>query len=81
MPDQSVPTPTPQQAQIDVSVVQGPTKLVCVLNGKYIGSLTFDSASPDAIGVLAQIFQQYAAQARTGIQVSNGAGIPGLRAP
>lgn len=81
MQDQSVPTPTPQQAQVDISVVQGPTKLVCVLNGKYLGSLTFDASSPDALDALAQIFQQYAAQARTGIQVSNGAGIPGLRTP
>ena len=81
MQDQSVPTPSPQQAQVDVSVVQGPTKLVCVLNGKYIGSLTFDASSPEALSALAQIFQQYAVQAGGGIQVANGAGIPGLRAP
>jgi hypothetical protein len=79
MQDQPVPTPQPQQAQVDIAVVQSPTKLVCILGGKYVGSLTFDAASPDALGALAQIFQQYATQLRSGIQVSNGAGIPGLR--
>lgn len=79
MQGEPIPSAQPQQAQVDINVVQSPTKLVCVLSGKYIGSLTFDAPSPDALGALAQIFQQYATQVRSGIQVSNGAGIPGLR--
>lgn len=78
---QDQPVPQPQQTQVDITVVQGSTKIVCVLGGKYLGSLTVEAASLEALGPLVQVFQQYVAQMRGGIQVSNGAGIPGLRTP
>ena len=79
-----MPDPTPeikpqQPVAVDLTLVQQTTKLVCVAGGKYLGSITYDVIDPQALGALAQLFQRFAAQQSSGIQVSNGAGIPGLR--
>lgn len=75
------PIPQPQQVQASISIVRETTKLVCIAGSQYIGSVTFDASSPQGISALAQMLAQYAAQMSAGIQVSNGAGIPGLRTP
>ena len=66
--------------KVNVHVIGVPNgaRLVFVTNdGKYLGTLEYDAASPDVVGVIGNLFQQFAAQQSGGIQIANG--VPGLR--
>lgn len=47
--------------------------------GDYVGSIEFDTASPQALQAMANWFQAWVAQQAGGIQIASGSGIAGLR--
>lgn len=74
----SDPQPTIQAKAHLIPKPGGGALRLFTTTGDYIGSIEFDTVSPQALQALANWFQGWAAQQSGGIQIASG--LPGVRA-
>ena len=80
MQNQPTPDASVQVKAHFIPKTGGGTLHLATTTGDYVGSIEFDTVSPQALQAMATWFQGWAAQQAGGIQIASGIGLAGVRA-